>query len=121
MAILERELGDAGFVEISEAFGDHAVVLFFCTARQRQIETQIVREFEGNAAVFGACAAEKKQLCSRFCMSSPSVSSTRVCAFSVLMPGLHYELEQVSKPEILRKLKQRFGGKAIRDIRFRVG
>src|ERR1043166_8745241 len=24
-----------------------------------------------------ACAAEKKQLCSRFCMSSPSVSSTR--------------------------------------------
>jgi hypothetical protein len=80
VAILERELGDAGFVEISEAFGDHAVVLFFCTARQRQIETQIVREFEGNAAVFGACAAEKKQLCSRFCMSSPSVSSTRVCA-----------------------------------------
>ncbi len=52
VAILERELGDAGFVEISEAFGDHAVVLFFCTARQRQIETQIVREFEGNAAVF---------------------------------------------------------------------
>src|ERR1043166_4439980 len=26
---------------------------------------------------FAACAAEKKQLCSRFCMSSPSVSSTR--------------------------------------------
>ncbi len=24
-----------------------------------------------------ACAAGKKQLCSRFCMSSPSVSSTR--------------------------------------------
>ncbi len=29
---------------------------------------------------FAACAAEKKQLCSRFCMSSPSVSSTREAA-----------------------------------------
>jgi predicted nucleic acid-binding Zn ribbon protein len=39
----------------------------------------------------------------------------------VLQPALHYELEQVSKIDILRKLKQRFGGKVIRDIRFRVG
>jgi len=33
----------------------------------------------------------------------------------------HYELERISKSEILRKLKQRFGGKTIRDVRFRVG
>jgi len=40
----------------------------------------------------------------------------------VLQPALHYyEFEQISKSEILRKLKQRFGGKTIRDIRFRVG
>src|SRR5215472_14756953 len=39
----------------------------------------------------------------------------------VLQPALHYELEQVAKIEILRKLKQRFGGKIIRDVRFRVG
>jgi len=39
----------------------------------------------------------------------------------VLQPALHYGLEQVSKLEILRKLKKRFGGKIIRDIRFRVG
>ena len=39
----------------------------------------------------------------------------------VLQPALHYELEQVSKIDILRKLKQRFGGKVIRDVRFRVG
>jgi predicted nucleic acid-binding Zn ribbon protein len=39
----------------------------------------------------------------------------------VLQPALHYELEQVSKTEILRKLKRRFGGKTIRDVRFRVG
>jgi predicted nucleic acid-binding Zn ribbon protein len=39
----------------------------------------------------------------------------------VLQPALHYDLEQVSKIDILRKLKQRFGGKTIRDIRFRIG
>jgi predicted nucleic acid-binding Zn ribbon protein len=39
----------------------------------------------------------------------------------VLQPALHYELEQVSKIEILRKLKKRFGSKTIRDIRFRLG
>jgi predicted nucleic acid-binding Zn ribbon protein len=39
----------------------------------------------------------------------------------VLQPALHYELERVAKPEILRKLKQRFGGKVIRDLRFRLG
>ena len=39
----------------------------------------------------------------------------------VLQPALHYELEQVSKIDILRKLKQRFGSKTIRDIRFRLG
>ena len=35
VTIFERELGDAGFVEITEAFGDHAVVLFFRRARER--------------------------------------------------------------------------------------
>jgi predicted nucleic acid-binding Zn ribbon protein len=39
----------------------------------------------------------------------------------VLQPALHYELEQVSRFNILRKLKQRFGAKIIRDLRFRVG
>jgi predicted nucleic acid-binding Zn ribbon protein len=39
----------------------------------------------------------------------------------VLQPALHYELERVSKAGILRKLKQRFGGKVIRDLRFRIG
>jgi predicted nucleic acid-binding Zn ribbon protein len=39
----------------------------------------------------------------------------------VLQPALHYQFEQISKAEILRKLKQRFGAKIIREIRFRVG
>jgi len=39
----------------------------------------------------------------------------------VLQPSLHYELEQIAKAQILRKLKQRFGHKTIRDLRFRLG
>jgi predicted lipid carrier protein YhbT len=39
----------------------------------------------------------------------------------VLQPVLHYQFETVSKAEILRKLKQRFGGRTIRDLRFRLG
>jgi predicted nucleic acid-binding Zn ribbon protein len=39
----------------------------------------------------------------------------------VLQPALHYQFEQISKAEILRKLKQRFGSKIIREIRFRLG
>ena len=53
--------------------------------------------------------------------SAPVALREGILYVRVLQPALHYELEQVSKSEILRKLKQRFGGKTIRDIRFRVG
>jgi len=53
--------------------------------------------------------------------SAPVALREGILYVRVLQPALHYELEQISKPEILRKLKQRFGGKTIWDIRFRVG
>ena len=53
--------------------------------------------------------------------SAPVALREGILYVRVLQPALHYELEQISKAEILRKLKQRFGGKTIRDIRFRVG
>jgi predicted nucleic acid-binding Zn ribbon protein len=53
--------------------------------------------------------------------SAPVALREGVLFVRVLQPALHYELEQISKPDILRKLKQRFGGKIIRDIRFRIG
>jgi len=53
--------------------------------------------------------------------STPVALREGVLYVRVLQPALHYELEQISKSEILRKLKQRFGAKTIRDIRFRVG
>ncbi len=53
--------------------------------------------------------------------SAPVALREGILYVRVLQPALHYELEQVSRIEILRKLKQRFGGKIIRDVRFRVG
>ena len=53
--------------------------------------------------------------------SAPFALRDGILYVRVLQPALHYELEQVSKIDILRKLKQRFGGKVIRDVRFRVG
>jgi predicted nucleic acid-binding Zn ribbon protein len=53
--------------------------------------------------------------------SAPVALRDGVLFVRVLQPSLHYELEQISKPDILRKLKHRFGGKVIRDIRFRIG
>jgi len=53
--------------------------------------------------------------------SAPTALREGVLYVRVLQPALHYELEQVSKLEILRKLKKRFGSKTIRDIRFRIG
>ncbi len=53
--------------------------------------------------------------------SAPVSLREGVLHVRVLQPALHYQLEQISKAEILRKLKQRFGGKVVRDVRFRVG
>jgi predicted nucleic acid-binding Zn ribbon protein len=53
--------------------------------------------------------------------SAPVALREGILYVRALQPALHYELEQISKPEILRKLKQRFGSKTIRDVRFRVG
>jgi len=53
--------------------------------------------------------------------SAPIALCEGVLYVRVLQPSLRFELERVAKNEILRKLKQRFGGKTIRDLHFRVG
>ena len=53
--------------------------------------------------------------------SPPVALRQGVLYVRVLQPSLHYELEQISKSDILRKLKQRFGSRTIRDVRFRLG
>ncbi|XHR29090.1 MAG: DUF721 domain-containing protein [Chthoniobacteraceae bacterium] len=39
----------------------------------------------------------------------------------VLQPTMHYELDRVWKTKILSKFKERFGARAVRDIRFQIG
>ena len=53
--------------------------------------------------------------------STPVALCEGILYVLVFQPALHYEREQISKSEILRKLKQRFGSKTIRDVRLRVG
>jgi predicted nucleic acid-binding Zn ribbon protein len=53
--------------------------------------------------------------------SAPATLRDGILYVRVLQPALHYELERIAKPKILAKLKQRFGGKTIRDVRFRLG
>lgn len=53
--------------------------------------------------------------------SAPLSLREGVLYVRVLQPALHYQFETISKAEILRKLKQRFGGKTVRDVRFRIG
>jgi len=64
-----------------------------------------------------------KQIVGEFIAAHSAPVSLRggVLFVRVLQPALHYQFEQISKTEILRKLKQRFGTKIIREIRFRVG
>ena len=66
---LESELGNAGFVEVSEAFGDHAVAFFLCGARERQIPAHSARVALREGVLY----------------------------VRVLQPALHYELEQISQ------------------------
>lgn len=52
--------------------------------------------------------------------SAPQRLVEGVLYVRVLQPSMHFELERTWRPEILKKLKQRFG-RAIRDVRFRIG
>jgi predicted nucleic acid-binding Zn ribbon protein len=53
--------------------------------------------------------------------SAPHRLKDGILYVQVLQPTVHYELDRVWKPQIVRKLKERFGGKTIREIKFRLG
>ena len=53
--------------------------------------------------------------------SCPTRLKDGILYVQVVQPTVHYELDRSWKPEILKKLKKRFGAKTIRDVRFRVG
>ena len=53
--------------------------------------------------------------------SQPQKLVNGVLIVQVLQPTMHYELDRVWKTKILAKLKERFGARAVREIRFRIG
>jgi len=77
--------------------------------KERLHETEIIEAWEQIVGQFIAAH------------SAPVALRDGVLYVRVLQPALHYELEQISKADVLRRLKRRFGGKVIRNIRFRIG
>jgi len=53
--------------------------------------------------------------------SCPSRLRDGVLYVQVIQPTVHYELDRIWKPQIVKKLKARFGAKVIREVKFRVG
>ncbi len=53
--------------------------------------------------------------------SSPHRLKDGILYVSVLQPTVQFELDRVWKREILAKLKKRFGGRVVRELRFRLG
>ena len=51
--------------------------------------------------------------------SLPDSMRDGILIIQVLQPTVRYELERSWKPEILRKLKTRFGPKTVKEVRFR--
>ena len=53
--------------------------------------------------------------------STPHSVKDGVLYVRVLQPTLHFEFERNLKPQIVQKLRARFGTKIVRDVRFRIG
>jgi predicted nucleic acid-binding Zn ribbon protein len=53
--------------------------------------------------------------------SAPQQLKDGVLYVSVLQPTVHYELDRVWRREIIAKLKDKFGARTVREIKFRLG
>lgn len=53
--------------------------------------------------------------------SQPTRLQNGILFVQVLQPTMHYELDRVWKHKIIAKMRERFGPKAVRDLKFRVG
>lgn len=51
--------------------------------------------------------------------SEPAGMQRGILTIQVVQPTVRFELERTWKPEILKKLRQKFGAKVIREVRFR--
>ena len=79
-AIFEYELGDAGLVELAEVFCYHAVVLFLCGARERQIDAEIARQLSPKSSATSSPRTPLLSRCAKTCFTSGS--SNQPCTTS---------------------------------------
>lgn len=76
---------------------------------ERLRQEEILRAWEGIVGTFIASH------------SAPTHLQAGVLTVQVLQPTMHYELDRVWKRKILEKLREEFGSKIVREIRFRIG
>ena len=69
-AIFEYELGDAGLVKVAEVFCYHAVVLFLCGARERQIDAAIARQLSPKSSATSSPRTPLLSRCAKTCFTS---------------------------------------------------
>jgi len=93
-------------VSVGEALGK---LLQTLGLRERVSEAQILSAWRD---IVGDFIAEH---------SCPSRLQDGILYVQVIQPTVHYELDRVWKPEIVKRLKAQFGARAIREVRFRVG
>jgi predicted nucleic acid-binding Zn ribbon protein len=53
--------------------------------------------------------------------SAPHSLKDGVLVIRVVQPTVRYELERQWRGEILRKFRERFGARVVRDVKFRIG
>jgi len=53
--------------------------------------------------------------------SVPSQLRNGILFVQVIQSTVHYELDRVWKPELIKKLRARYGARTIRDVKFRIG
>ena len=53
--------------------------------------------------------------------STPHRLRDGVLYVRVLQSTVHYELDRIWKPQIVQKLKKRFGARTVREVKFRLG
>ena len=53
--------------------------------------------------------------------SKPARLKEGILYVHVLQPAIHFELERNWKAQIVQRLRERFGARVVREVRFRVG
>ena len=60
MPAFERQFGNAGLIELTQTFVDHAAILFERRGGERKIQPGFLRQFERDAGILGGVSGAEK-------------------------------------------------------------